>query len=194
MRLFAHVEEAKATARVTNKLLKIRTILDAGGEVIHCIDGFYEKEPWDREEKLITAIGQEKHGTGPLTNEQDYAASHKVHGVEVRKYRDVQGDDPDRVPAKFKLARVCLMAGPREPARRTSVFGKIFSVLEEHPGVTGLQLIELLKRIDFSGNISAYTQSGEVCAAWLCGYIEGGFFRSDRLHIQEFTSVPEDDD
>ena len=159
----------------------------AGGEVIHSIDRFHDQEPWDREEELIRLIGQLKHGTGPLTNEQDYSPSVKVNGVEVRKYAADHVDDTDRIPAKFKLRDVRLAAGPIEPKSRQSVFGKIYTVLEAHPGVTGEELVYLLKQIDFSGNKSAYTQSGEVCAAWLCGYIEGGFFRGDRLHLQRYA-------
>lgn len=83
----------------------------AGGEVIHSIDRFHDQEPWDREEELIRLIGQLKHGTGPLTNEQDYSRSVKVNGVEVRKYAADHVDDTERIPAKFKLRDVRLAQG-----------------------------------------------------------------------------------
>jgi hypothetical protein len=185
-RMLAHVEEARDPSRDSLKVKTIRDIWANGGAVLHTVDRLYDREPWDREAELILSIGQQKHGTGPLTNAQDYAASHSVGGVEVRKYRDVQGDDVNRIPENFKLMDVCLMAGPREPRTRTSVFGKIYTVLEENPGVTGRELVHLLQRVNFSANKSAYTQSGAVCAAWVCGYIEGGFFRSDRQHIQRW--------
>ncbi len=185
-RMFAHVEEAQHPSGESLKVETIRCIWRGGGEVLHTVDRLYDREPWDREAELILSLGQQKHGTGPLTNAQDYAPSHSVDGVEVRKYRDVQGDDANRIPDSFKLVDVSLMAGPREPRTRTSVFGKIYTVLEENPGVTGRELVHLLQRVDFSANKSAYTQSGAVCAAWVCGYIEGGFFRSDRQHIQRW--------
>lgn len=188
LRLFSHVEEAKDPGRTGRKVDAIRAIWRSGGEVGHYIDAFHEMEPWDREEELIRVIGQIKHGTGPLTNEQDYAASYKIDGIEVRKYKDVHLNNPDEIPKNFKISDVRLAAGPVEPKSRKSVFGKIYSVLEENPGVTGADLVALLKRVNFSGNKSAYTQSGEVCAAWLCGYIEGGFFRKDRLHLQRYSA------
>jgi len=193
MRLFAHVEEARQLENVGRKVEAIREIWQQAGEVIHTIDAFHDVEPWDREEELIRTIGQVKHGTGPLTNEQDYAPSVKIGGTEVRKYAADHVDDVNNIPAKFKLGRVRLAAGPNMPKSRKSVFGKIYSVLEEHPGVTGEQLVRLLSHTDFSDNKSAYTQSGEACAAWICGYIEGGFFRSDRLHIQTYLAPAESD-
>jgi len=186
VRMFAHVEEAADPSRDSLKVNTIRGIWKDGGDVVHTIDRLYDQEPWIREAELIMSIGQQKHGTGPLTNAQDYALSHSVGGVDVRKYREVQGDDVNQIPGNFKLMDVRLMAGPREPKSRKSVFGKIYTVLEENPGVTGRELVALLQQIDFSMNKSAYTQSGSVCAAWICGYIEGGFFRSDRQHIQRW--------
>lgn len=187
MRMFSHVAQARDSDRTGRKVDAIQQILRLGGEVLHCIDSFHDREPWDREEALIRIIGQAKHGTGPLTNEQNYAPSLKLNGVELRKYAGDHRGDIHSVPAKFKLRDTRLAAGPNEPRSRDSVFGKIFTVLDTHPGVTGLELVSLLSRIDFSGNKSAYTQSGDVCSAWLCGYIEGGFFRSDRRHIQAFN-------
>ena len=181
-RLFAHIEDARLPEKCGRKVEVIRSIWKQGLEIIHCIDAFHNKEPWDREEFLIRTIGQIKHGTGTLTNEQDYAPSHKILGIEVRKYRGEQSSDPDAIPLKFKYANVRLAAGPREPKTRQSVFGKIYTALERNPGVTGIELVALLKLSDFSDNKSAYTQSGKVCATWLCRYIEGGF-RKDRQHI-----------
>lgn len=187
-RMFAHVEEARDPNRQSLKVETIRGIWACGEEVLHTIDRLYDQEPWDREAELLLAFGQLKYGTGPLTNAQDYARSHSVNGVEVRKYRDVQGDDVNRIPEAFKLKNVRLMAGPRQPRTRGSVFGKIYTALEENPGVTGRELVSILQHVNFSANKSAYTQSGTVCAAWVCGYIEGGCFRNDTQYIQKWGS------
>lgn len=192
IRMFAHVQEARNQSRNSLKIDTIRGIWKKGGEVLHTIDGLYDEEPWSREAELILAIGQRKHGSGPLTNAQDYSLSHCLRGVEVRKYRDIQGSDPNRIPEGFQLKYVRLMAGPREPRSRSSVFGKIYTVLEENPGLTGGELVPLLQRVDFSKNKSAYTQSGTVCAAWVCGYLEGGFFRRDTQYIQRWGEDAEE--
>jgi hypothetical protein len=186
-RLFSHVKEVQKGMQKSRKAQVIAAILDEGKTVLHCIDGFFDKQPWDREEYLIRTIGQVKHGTGPLTNEQDYAPSYKLNGIELRKYATTDVKDADTIPPGFDLRSVRLTTGSVEPKSRRSVHGKIYSVVEEHPGVTGEELVALLKRIDFSDNPSAYTQSGEVCAAWLCGYITGGFRRKDRRHLQRYT-------
>lgn len=185
-RLFEHIDDARKGAGGRRHVI-IRELWAMGADVLHTLDGFHQREPWDREEEIIRTIGQIKHGTGPLANEQDYAHSRKIGGVEVRKYAGDHVDGTNNIPPKFKLGSVRLAAGPREPQSRGSVFGKIYSMLEEHPGVTGEELVGLLMRVDFTGNKSAYTQSGAVCAAWVCGYIEGGYFRSDRLHIQTYV-------
>ncbi|MDZ3830855.1 MAG: GIY-YIG nuclease family protein [Sphingopyxis sp.] len=186
-RLFAHEEEARDLGISNAKLDTIRSIWARDEEVIRTIDSLHTAEPWDREEELINAIGRLADGTGPLTNAQSYARSVKMSGVELRKYatEHAASGDVASIPAKFKLRSTRLMAGPVEPASRTSVFGKIFTVLEANPGITGSELIQLLAALDFSSNRSAYTQSGQVSGSWLAGYIEGGF-RSDRLHIQLF--------
>ncbi len=185
-RIFAHLDEATKTHNSSRKLDTIRHILRSGKNVIHTIDAFFDFEPWNREESLITTIGQIKHGTGPLTNDQDYSSSYKVNGIEVRKYKDDHLNDPRSMPKSFdKLKDVRLAAGTIKPKSEKSVFGKIYAMLEKNPGVTGSQLVKLLQSVDFSDNKSAYTQSGEVCTAWLCGYIKGGF-RPDRQHIRRF--------
>ena len=138
--------------------------------------------------ELINSIGRLADGTGPLTNAQTYAPSLKLNGIELRKYaadHEASGD-ANAIPAKFKLRHKRLMAGPREPLSRTSVFGKIYTVAQANPGVTGEQLISLLNAVDFTGNKSAYTQGGQVSASWLVGYIEGGYFRNDRQHLQDY--------
>ncbi|AWJ87760.1 hypothetical protein TSH58p_30065 (plasmid) [Azospirillum sp. TSH58] len=188
MRLFAHEEEARDPTRTGPKVEAIRAIWAAGGDVVRTIDSVHAHEPWAREEALINAIGRLADGRGPLTNAQVYAPSAVLGGVELRKYADehLAAGDANAIPAKFKLRHVRLMAGPVEPKSRTSVFGKIYTVLEANPGVTGEALITLLQGIDFTGNKSAYTQKGQVCAAWLVGYVEGGYFRRDRLHLQAY--------
>ena len=183
-RLFAHEEEARAGAKVET----IRSIWAKGGEVVRTIDSVHAVEPWDREEELINSIGRLAEGAGPLTNAQTYAPSMKLNGIELRKYAadHAASGDANAIPAKFKLRHTRLMAGPREPLSRTSVFGKIYMVAEANPGVTGEELIGLLSAVDFTGNKSAYTQGGQVSASWLVGYIEGGYFRSDRQHLQDY--------
>lgn len=187
-RLFAHEEEARDPARSGAKVEMIRSIWANGGEVVRTIDSVHMVEPWDREEELINSIGRLAEGAGPLTNAQTYAPSLKLNGIELRKYaadHAVSGD-ANAIPAKFKLRHIRLMAGPREPLSRTSVFGKIHTIAEANPGVTGEGLIGLLSAVDFTGNKSAYTQGGQVSASWLVGYIEGGYFRSDRQHLQDY--------
>lgn len=187
-RLFAHEEEARDSSRSGPKVETIRAIWASGGEVVRTIDSVHAVEPWCREEALINAIGRRTDGTGPLTNAQVYAPSAKLDGIELRKYAadHLPRGDANAIPAKFKLRDVRLMAGPVEPKSRMSVFGKIYTVAEANPGVTGEELIELLRAVDFSANKSAYTQGGQVCSAWLVGYIEGGYYRRDRLHLQNY--------
>ena len=137
---------------------------------------------------MINSIGRLAEGAGPLTNAQTYAPSLKLNGIELRKYAadHAASGDANAIPAKFKLRHTRLMAGPREPLSRTSVFGKIYTVAEANPGVTGEEFVGLLSAVDFTGNKSAYTQGGQVSASWLVGYIEGGYFRSDRQHLQDY--------
>ena len=187
-RLFAHEEEARDPAVQSAKVEIIRQLWRTGHDVVRVIDSVHATEPWRREEELINAIGCALDGSGPLTNAQRYAPSLTVSGVELRKYAadSVVRDNPNAIPPGFKLAETKLMAGPRRPTTATSVFGKIVAMAELHPGATGAELIRLLSSIDFSGNKSAYTQGGGVSAAWLAGYIEGAFYRSDRQHLQAY--------
>lgn len=187
MRIFCHEEEARDPNRSNGKLVTIRSIWSEGKEVVRTIDSVHQQEPWDREEELINSLGRLAEGTGPLINAQTYSLSRKVDGVELRKYaaHHEATADLNSIPTTFKLRSVRLLAGPREPRSRNSVFGKIYSVAEAHPGVSGEELIKLLQDVDFSQNKSAYTQTGKVSASWLAGYIEGAFFRSDRQHLQE---------
>jgi len=188
VRLFSHEDEARDPGRTGAKVETIRSIWAAGDEVVRTIDSVHSVEPWDREEALINSIGRLADGSGPLTNAQTYAPSLKLNGIELRKYvaDHAATGDANAIPAKFKLRHTRLMAGPREPLSRASVFGKIYTVVEANPGVTGEELISLLAAVDFTGNKSAYTQGGQVSSSWLAGYIEGGYFRSDRLHLQDY--------
>ena len=188
MRMYEHEKEAKKGKLNSLKVKMIKDIWSAGGNILYTIDSWHEQVPWHREEELINWIGRVKDGNGSLTNEQTYSESLKIDGVEVRKYAEehMKSGTPNAIPEKFKLLDTRLMVGSNKPKSNKSVFGKIYAVLENHPGVTGEELVELLHQQDFSDNKSAYTQSGEVCSAWICGYIEGGFFRKDRLHIQEY--------
>lgn len=188
-RLFSHEEAALFGGEQSAKADAIRSIYEAGKMPIRTIDSFHDREPWIREAELIHEIGRKAEGKGPLLNAQTYAPSAKVGDVEVRKYVEVQSaaGSIDAIPHNFKLRSVRLMAGPNTPKSLTSVMGKVYSTALTNPGVTGEELVYLLAKLDFSANKSAYTQSGQVCAAWLCGYIEGAYFRRDKLHLQDFS-------
>lgn len=187
-RMYAHEEEARDNSKTSPKVTAIREIWEQGGEVEYTIDSWHDQEPWDREEHLINQIGRIVGGNGPLTNAQAYSASEKIDGVETRKYAELHKDSGDvrALPSDFKLENTRLMAGPKEPKTRKSVFGKFYNVLEDNPGITGAEFVELLLEVDFKNNKSVYTQSGQVCAGWICGYIKGGYYRKDRLHFQEY--------
>lgn len=186
-RLFAHEDEARDSARSGAKVETIRSIWANGGEVVRTIDSIHAVEPWNREEELINYIGRLAEGAGPLTNAQTYAPSLKLDGIEHRKYAANHSScDANAIPAKFKLRHTQLMAGPKEPQSRASVFGKIYTVAEANPGLTGEELVGILSAVDFTKNKSAYTQGAQVSASWLVGYIEGGYFRRDRQHLQDY--------
>jgi hypothetical protein len=191
LRLFSHEKDARNPARSNAKVATIRAIWANGGEVVRTIDSLHKIEPFDREEELINSIGRLAEGAGPLTNAQTYARSHKLNGIEHRKYAADHADSGDAnvIPLRFKLRHIRLMAGPKEPGSRSSVYGKIFTVAEANPGVTGEELIGLLSAVDFSGSKSAYTQGGRVSSSWLVGYIDAGYFRSDRKHLQDYQAL-----
>lgn len=188
-RVFAHEEEARNPTISSAKVEAIRSTWDLGQQIIRTIDTICDQEPWDREEELINEIGRRAEGLGPLTNDQTYTRSTKLNGVELRKYapNHIDSGDETAIPAKFRLRDVRLMAGPKEPISRKSVFGKIYAVLEDNQGVTGKELVGLLHDVDFADNKSAYTQSGKVSSSWLVGYIESGYFHKNRQHIQAFV-------
>jgi hypothetical protein len=187
-RLFEHEKAARERTEQGLKIDTIKSIWEAGQQVVRTIDSFHAKEPWIREAELIREIGRLADGTGSLTNPQTYSPSHTVDGVELRKYAQEQlsAGGVEAIPARFKLRNVRLEAGPNPPRSLTSVMGKVYSVARDNPGVTGEELVYLLAKLDFTSNKSAYTQSGQVCASWLCGYIEGAYFRSDKQHLAEF--------
>lgn len=187
-RLFEHEKAAREGTEEGRKIETIRAIWATNSSVVRTIDSFHIREPWIREAELIHEIGRIADGTGPLTNPQTYSPSHAVEGVELRKYAEEQlaAGGVDAIPAKFKLRNVRLQAGPNAPSSLSSVMGKVYSTARENPGVTGEELVHLLALLDFTSNKSAYTQSGKVCASWLCGYIEGAYFRSDKLHLAEY--------
>jgi len=180
-RLFAHEVEARDPRAVGTKVDIIRSILNADEHLFRFVDGFYRQPPWRREEALINAYGLIRDGTGILANQNRYAESATVEGVELRKYA-TQGNI---LPSNFHKRHVRLTIGPRCPKNPRSVFGRICDVLRQHPGVTGEQLVELLQSVDFSMNQSAYTQSGQVSVPWLAKYIDGGFYAKNQ-YIQEY--------
>jgi hypothetical protein len=189
-RLFSH-EEAALHGEQSEKADAIRAIASAGKQVVRTIDSFHSIEPFLREAELIHEIGRKAEGKGPLLNAQTYAPSAKIDGVEVRKYAAEQAaaGSFDAIPDNFKLRNTRLMAGPEAPKSRTSVMGKVYSTVESNPGITGEELLRLLQNEDFTGNKSAYTQSGQVCAAWLVGYIDGACFHPRARHIQPHSDL-----
>ena len=189
-RLFSH-EEAALRGEQSEKADAIRAIVSAGKQVVRTIDSFHSIEPFLREAELIHEIGRKAEGKGPLLNAQTYAPSAKIDGVEARKYAAEQAaaGSFDAIPDKFKLRHIRLMAGPKEPKSRTSVMGKVYSAVESNPGITGEELLRLLQNEDFTDNKSAYTQSGQVCAAWLVGYIDGACFHPRARHIQPHNDL-----
>lgn len=190
MRLFSHEETAQAGTDQSDKADEIRRILSSGKQVVRTIDGFHAKEPWSREAELIQEIGRKAEGSGPLLNAQTYSPSEHQDGVDLRKYAAQQraAGGTDSIPKSFKLAETRLTAGPNQPKSLTSVMGKVYATAKANPGVTGSELVRLLAQQDFSANKSAYTQSGQACASWFCGYIEGAYFRRDKLHLQDYRS------
>lgn len=190
LRVFAHEKEASDPKNSSAKVEAIRSIWEQGQQIIRTLDSVHDQEPWDREEELINEIGRLAEGRGPLTNDQTYSPSTKINGVELRKYagNHIDSGDVTAIPQTFKLRNERLKVGPREPKIRTSVMGKIYTVLEDNPGVTGEELVHLLLHVDFSRNKSPYTQGGGVSASWLVGYIEGGYFRKDHLIFQKFVN------
>jgi hypothetical protein len=183
-RLFAHEREAADPATTSAKVLAIRSIQAEGEEVVRYIDGVYDASPWHREQELIAQFGLVKSGTGSLTNEQEYASSFKVEGIELRKY----AADGNALPANFLKRDVRLRAGPNVPRNPLSVYGKICGVLASTPGITGAELVELLLLVDFSDNNTVYAQDGQVSRPWLAKYIDGGFYAKNRF-IQDDSNV-----
>jgi hypothetical protein len=185
-RLFSHEEAALSKGEVGEKADAIRAIVASGMEVVRTIDSFHSIEPFIREAELIHQIGRKAEGMGSLLNAQTYAPSAKMDGVEVRKYAVEQAAAGafDAIPEKFKLRHTRLVVGPESPKSRTSVMGKVFTAVEKNPGITGEALVRLLQQEDFTGNKSAYTQSGQVCAAWLVGYVDGACFHPQARIIQ----------
>ena len=187
-RMYSHEKEAENNvAGNDRKLAEISNIVHSGKEVIYTIDSWHHKEPWTREADLIADIGCLYDRTGPLTNANSYRKSKVIDGIETRKYAPIYGGgrEPGNYIRDFRLKRTNLMVGPRTPKTRKSVFGKMYTVLETNPGITGEEFVIQLMEVDFSGNKSAYTQSGRVSTEWLIGYIEGGYFRKGCLYFQE---------
>jgi hypothetical protein len=178
-RIFSHEDIALKTS-TGRKSEEIRRIWDSNQEVVRVIDGFFEQEPWRREEELINRFGLVKDGTGILMNEQRYSPSRVQDGVELRKY----AREGNNLPANFIHRETRLIVGPCIPKSDASVYGKICKALERNPGATGEELVELLLDVDFSGNKSAYTKGGAVSRPWLAKYIDGGFYAKNR-YIQE---------
>jgi hypothetical protein len=185
-RIFTHEEAALLRGEKSEKADAIRSIVKAGKEIVYTIDSFHFVDPFLPEAELIHKIGRKAEGKGTLLNAQTYAPSAKIDGVEVRKYAEQQAAAGgfDALPEKFKLRNTKLVIGPKPQKSRTSVMGRIYSAVKEHPGITGEELVKLLQKEDYSGHKSAYTQSGIVCASWLVGYVDGACFHPRAQIIQ----------
>ena len=182
-RLFAHEDDARDPIRTGSKVDVIREIWANGGEVLRFIDSFHSAEPFEREAQLISLHGLLKDGTGKLANEQRYAPGYRTGVVMLRKYA-AHGNE---LPSNFVARDLKLCVGPQRPKSTASVYGKICAMLENHPGATGAQLVELLLEVDFSGIKSAYAQGGNVSRPWLAKYIDGGFYAKNRC-IQKYLA------
>jgi hypothetical protein len=66
--------------------------------------------------------------------------------------------------------------GDKTPSS-TSVHGKIRAVVGRQPGISGDQLLQLLRRVDFSDNKTDLPDKGRGSDKWLIGYIRGGLRR-----------------
>jgi len=181
-RLFSHEIQAKSSSQSSRKLDAIRQIWRDGKDVVRTIEGVYSSDPLNQEEALIRKIGRLVEGTGPLTNDQIYAPSDIMDGVQLRKYAAEQraAGGVHVIPENFKFRYTPLDLGQIEPKNRSSVFGKIYSAVEASPKIRGEDLIYLLQGFDFSNNKSVYTENGRPCAIWLARYIEGAFYQKNR--------------
>ena len=175
-RVFAHENEAAKATSSGQKVDIIRQIQATGQQVLRYIDGVFPEMPWRREQELIDRFGLLKDGSGTLANEQRYAQSALKNGIELRKY----AAEGNALPSNFIRRNARLVVGPRQPKSRRSVYGKIYSILETNPGVTGAALVELLLSVDFSGNATVYAQDGQVSRPWLAKYIDGGFYAKNQ--------------
>jgi len=178
-RLFAHEEEAHDPTNFSAKCKRIRELLGSGGALVYQIDSWHDTTPWHREEELIRELEREHQ----LTNAQRYAPASEVGGVVLRKYSAAyaEGADVRAMPSDFPYANIKLQVGPNRPASKTSVFGRIYLVLEQNPGITGAELIDLLHQIDWSDVPSAYAEGRkEVSGKWLADYVRGGFYKKSQ--------------
>jgi hypothetical protein len=175
-RLFAHEREAATATLGGRKGHVIRQIQASGNQVLRYIDSIFSEAPWRREQQLIEIFGLLKDATGVLANEQHYAQSTIAAGVELRKY----APEGDALPSNFIRRNSRLVVGPRKPKSASSVYGKIYAVLETNTGVTGSELVELLLSVDFSNNDTVYSQGGQVSRPWLAKYIDGGFYKKNQ--------------
>lgn len=184
-RVFEHVEGARKNPSTRSlKYDTIRQIEAMGLAVVHTIDGVSDDPLLHREQELIARIGLVKYGAGPLTNDQTYDAANAVDGRVMRKYAKDGRRDPLSIPDNFKVRRTRLMPGRNRPASATSVHGRLLSLLESSPGLTGEELLLRAAQLDWSGHKSAYTLSGKVDVAWLAGYIDSAVFKPNRGYMQ----------
>jgi hypothetical protein len=178
-RLLAHEEEAKDPQKRTAKCQRIREILDAGGHIDYHIDSWHDSTPWHREGELI----RELERTNLLTNLQRYAPAKEVGGIVMRKYAAAyaEGADVRDIPADFPYTNTRLMVGLKKPGSRAKVYGRIYKVLYDAPGITGADLIARLHQIDWSDVKSAYAAGRSmVSGKWLADYIKGGFLKKNQ--------------
>jgi len=95
------------------------------------------------------------------------------------KYAPAVEKNGDVIPSTFKYRDMPLFPGiqPQERATkdgapsRPSVRLRIFNMVKANPGITGSQLVELMREQDWHGHPSAYVKGEKVARSWCTDYI-----------------------
>lgn len=95
------------------------------------------------------------------------------------KYAPVVEKNGDVIPSTFKYRDMPLFPGvkPQERATkdgasaRPSVRLRIFNMVHANPGITGSQLVELMREQDWHDHPSAYVKGEKVARSWCTDYI-----------------------
>jgi hypothetical protein len=122
--------------------------------------------------------------------------SANVVPIHLGKYAASEEKTQGAIPSTFKYRDVPLYANlkPQERSTKEGVLSKpsvrlrIWNMVFSNPGITGAELVELMKLQDWTGHPSAYTKGGKVCTNWCSDYVTGQL-RKKRNHLT--TVVPE---